>query len=579
MRGSINRGVASAKSRGAKFIMKTDGHCSFSDGFDEVLKKDIDKDWVVVPRRGRLDPENWIATDTNKPDIDYHYLSFPDDPKDFGGPGLNGKVWEQRARERKDILIDEEMSSQGSCWFMHTDYFYQLELMDAGSYGPFWNEMQEIGLKCWLSGGQLMVNKNAKYLHLHKGSKYGRGYRLEESALKQGRDHTMKWLFNEAWPKQTLPFNTLIERFWPVPTWPENWEELVYGSKGSGLVVGVGNRDVSEHVLGNTVDVVTGLTIHTAHYGISDTDFLDVTPRIQSLVKDNCLDIGISNAVIVPGENPWRGQKKQLKVIYSYAGGEPITVVRDERDALIIGQMKGAGLTVPIPKGAPIFEVARKQAEDEILGRRRLSATALNDLLIRRFNIPDRRLRGPMPIEIPTFHRDDLAKLFAELSFNKGAEIGVAEGKYSEILVKANPNLELLCVDPWHAYSSNPQNKSEQKHEFAYAETKRRLKGYNVKLDMRYSMDAVRDIPEESLDFCYIDAHHGFDFCMSDLIEWSKRVRSGGIISGDDYFYINAFRWGAGVVEAVQAYTSAHKINPWFICNADRSTDYFWVKP
>jgi hypothetical protein len=31
-------------------------------------------------------------------------------------------------------------------------------------------------------------------------------------------------------------------------------------------------------------------------------------------------------------------------------------------------------------------------------------------------------------------------------------------------------------------------------------------------------------------------------------------------------------------VEAVQAYTSAHKINPWFICNADRSTDYFWVK-
>lgn len=29
----------------------------------------------------------------------------------------------------------------------------------------------------------------------------------------------------------------------------------------------------------------------------------------------------------------------------------------------------------------------------------------------------------------------------------------------------------------------------------------------------------------------------------------------------------------------VQAYTNAHRIGLWFICNAHRSTDYFWVKP
>src|SRR5688572_13106392 len=171
MRASINRGFGSAMSRGADYIMKLDGHCALSEGFDITLLSEIEDNWVVIPRRGRLDPENWCATDTHKPDIDYHYLSFPNDPNDFGGPGLNGKVWEERARERKDIEVDEEMSSQGSAWLTSVANFQRLELMDELHYGKFWNEMQEIGLKCWLSGGKMMVNKRAKYLHLHKGRK------------------------------------------------------------------------------------------------------------------------------------------------------------------------------------------------------------------------------------------------------------------------------------------------------------------------------------------------------------------------------------------------------------------------
>lgn len=228
MRYAINAGVASAISRGAKYVAKFDGHCSFSEGFDVALMADCDEDWIVVPRRGRLDPESWTATDTHKPDIDYHYLSFPSDPNDFGGPGLNGKVWPDRAIQRKDIPIDDEMSSQGSGWFMHASFFQRLGLMDEASYGPFWNEFQEIGLCAWLSGGAVKVNKNCRYLHLHKGSKHGRGYKLPESWLQQGRNHTMKWIFNEAWSKQTIPFSWLIEKFWPIPGWPNDWRELLY---------------------------------------------------------------------------------------------------------------------------------------------------------------------------------------------------------------------------------------------------------------------------------------------------------------------------------------------------------------
>lgn len=159
-------------------------------------------------------------------------MSFPDDPTDFGGKGLNGKVWEARAIERKGIPLDEELSSQGSAWFCYAEYFNQLELMDEVNYGGFWSEFQEVGLKCWLSGGRVMVNKSAKYLHLHKGKKYGRGYKLPETWLKQGAGFTRNWIFNRAWPRQTIPFSWLIEKFWPIPSWPDNWRELLYGTEG-----------------------------------------------------------------------------------------------------------------------------------------------------------------------------------------------------------------------------------------------------------------------------------------------------------------------------------------------------------
>lgn len=186
------------------------------------------------------------------------------------------------------------------------------------------------------------------------------------------------------------------------------------------------------------------------------------------------------------------------------------------------------------------------------------------------------RLRGPMPIELPNFNRDDLAKLFNELGFKKGAEIGVAEGHYSEILCQSIPDLELLAVDPWIRYADNPRAHSTEHQIFSYNETKRRLAPYpKAKMVQAMSMDAVRDVANESLDFAYVDGHHSFDYVMSDLIEWSKRVRSGGIIAGDDYFEM---KWG-GVIQAVQAYTQAHEIHPWYLIQAPRSVDYFWCKP
>lgn len=216
MRAGINSGVAMSK---GKYILKTDAHCMFMRGFDIELKSYIDSNWVVVPRRKRLNAEHWAITNTKRPDIDYEYLSYPNKDGNWDS-GLHGTIWNERAVARKNFLIDDNMSAQGSCWFMPKDYFYELELEDEENYGTFANEFQEIGLKTWLSGGRVVTNKKVWYAHFHKTK--GRGYSLERSQIEKAKKYTNRWLTNTAWHKQKFPFTWLIERFWPVPGWPED---------------------------------------------------------------------------------------------------------------------------------------------------------------------------------------------------------------------------------------------------------------------------------------------------------------------------------------------------------------------
>lgn len=206
MRASINAGAAIAS---GKYLMKCDAHCMFEKGFDKVLKSDCDENWVVIPRRFALDPENWKILENPKYPVDYMYLSRE----------LHGEVWNEKNKDAslKDRLIDETMSAQGSCWIMQKDYFYKLDLEDEENYGSFSNEFQEIGLKCWLSGGRVMVNKKIWYAHWHKTE--GRGYSLGNGEIDKGALYTQRWLINTAWHKQTLPFNWLIEHFGTIPTW------------------------------------------------------------------------------------------------------------------------------------------------------------------------------------------------------------------------------------------------------------------------------------------------------------------------------------------------------------------------
>lgn len=144
--------------------------------------------------------------------------------------------------------------------------------------------------------------------------------------------------------------------------------------------------------------------------------------------------------------------------------------------------------------------------------------------------------------------RNDLAAHFALEQFSVGAEVGVLDGTYSMMLCDANPSLKLFCIDSWRVHKGYKDYQRESTMNRSFENAKRNLEGYNCELVRKYSMEAIKDFENESLDFVYIDANHAFEYVMQDIIEWTKKVKKGGIVAGHDFTI-------EGVADAVRMYT------------------------
>ena len=176
-----------------------------------------------------------------------------------------------------------------------------------------------------------------------------------------------------------------------------------------------------------------------------------------------------------------------------------------------------------------------------------------------------RRTRGALPL------------LFAELGYGRGAEIGVWEGSYSEVICTQLPGVELTCVDPWQSYSEYREKKNDPARlDEAYRTTVDRLTPYNCQIWRLTSVAAASRVADQSLDFVYIDGNHARAFVEEDLAAWAPKVRSGGILSGHDYVSSVRSPW-IDVQAAVDAFVQFHGIAPWYVLTGDKSPSWFWV--
>ena len=183
------------------------------------------------------------------------------------------------------------------------------------------------------------------------------------------------------------------------------------------------------------------------------------------------------------------------------------------------------------------------------------------------------KLKGK-PATIPDSSRMDLPEFLREMDYKVGAEVGVYNGGFTEKLCQAG--LKVFGVDPWTSYYGD---RDQERQDAIYEEACEKLAPYDCTLIRKSSTEAAKQFARESLDFVYIDSDHRFKQTAADIVDWNRKVRSGGVISGHDYFtslpHARKFRCQVGAV--VDAYVKAFGIENFYTFgDLDYKTEPEW---
>lgn len=137
-------------------------------------------------------------------------------------------------------------------------------------------------------------------------------------------------------------------------------------------------------------------------------------------------------------------------------------------------------------------------------------------------------------------HRDKFFPMLIEkMGLKIAAEIGVDKGGFSHHLLSKTNLEKLYCIDCWmddfgsdhrpEEYDPIGENRMEEAmnllSEF----------GNRSQFIKAFSVDASKGIPDNSLDFVYIDGDHSLEGIYNDIYAWIHKVEIGGIISGHDF--------------------------------------------
>jgi hypothetical protein len=129
------------------------------------------------------------------------------------------------------------------------------------------------------------------------------------------------------------------------------------------------------------------------------------------------------------------------------------------------------------------------------------------------------------------------------------AEIGVWKGAFAKYILEQCEFIKCYyMIDPWATLPNwnKPRNVSTEVFNEVYEEAMCNTEFAAAKrIVLRgTSKDVIDNIPDESLDFAYIDGDHTLRGITIDLIKLLPKIRQGGIIGGDDF---KPYPWQHGV--------------------------------
>ncbi len=197
------------------------------------------------------------------------------------------------------------------------------------------------------------------------------------------------------------------------------------------------------------------------------------------------------------------------------------------------------------------------------------------DYIVKKFNLD---LTKRSPFKLSETRTDVLPELFADLGFKIGVEVGVWRGVFSKVLCDAVPDLKLYGVDPWALYPTWNNYRGITSLTRSYKKTVELMKPYkNYRIIRKFSMDAVKDFDDQSLDFVFIDGDHRLQFVINDIAEWSRKVKVGGLVCGHDYGTGKNGRFDQ-VKLAIDSWGHANHIHPLVVFGHWKENGWFWVK-
>lgn len=148
-------------------------------------------------------------------------------------------------------------------------------------------------------------------------------------------------------------------------------------------------------------------------------------------------------------------------------------------------------------------------------------------------------------VKAPKRHKNRIRMLEKMPKNGRCAEIGVWNGGFSGVILEVTQPSELTLIDPWDLLSAQDEgewtHKKHKNHEFMRGMYENVSLNYahlsNVSIQKGFSAEILETFPDNYFDWLYIDGNHLYEFVRKDVEVSFRKVRPGGIIAGDDYFW------------------------------------------
>jgi hypothetical protein len=121
-----------------------------------------------------------------------------------------------------------------------------------------------------------------------------------------------------------------------------------------------------------------------------------------------------------------------------------------------------------------------------------------------------------------------------------GAELGVFKGQFTPLLIKHTKAVKLHLIDPWyllagHWHWGGGDTSTVSGLIKVLRVWKKEIEVGRVVVHVGDDYEILRTFPDSYFDWVYIDSSHQYEHTLKELSVLHLKVKSQGIISGDDW--------------------------------------------